>query len=153
MSLIDEAAKFAEHAHRHQRRKYKGDPYFTHCQAVAELVMQRSKDPTVIAAAYLHDIIEDTEITEKDLISCFGAEVTALVVELTDVFTCESFPYLNRETRKGLEVQRIATISPSAKMIKICDLAHNTSDIVANAPIRFAQLYMTEKAALLEVLE
>ena len=75
------------------------------------------------------------------------------MVELTDVFTHEAFPYLNRETRKGLEVQRIATVSANAKMIKICDLAHNTSDIVANAPIQFARLYMQEKAALLEVLE
>ena len=58
MSLIDEAAKFAEDMHRHQRRKYKGDPYFTHCEAVAELVKQRTQDPIVIAAAYLHDVIE-----------------------------------------------------------------------------------------------
>lgn len=149
--LTSDAYRFAARAHEGQVRKYTGKPYLTHCVAVAELVREKTTDPEIIAAALLHDTLEDTDTTFEDLRDVLGLEVAHLVLELTDVYTKEQFPDMNRAERKRLETNRLAQISDDAKLIKICDIASNTADIVKNDP-KFAVLYLKEKAAMLEVL-
>ncbi len=147
------AAKFAAAAHAKQTRKWTGVPYFTHVEAVARRVAALpGSDTTMVAAAYLHDTLEDTATTYAELVTEFGPEVANLVLELTDVFTPEAYPHLNRKARKALECARLATVSTRAKSIKLADVADNAADIATTAPAGFARVWLAEKAALLKVL-
>lgn len=151
-SITARARAAAELAHAGQVRKYTGEPYVTHCIAVASEVVLRGGDDHQVAAALLHDTLEDTHLTPADLVADFGQDVADLVLELTDVYTSEAYPSWNRALRKAAEAERIRRISPRAKLVKLCDIRDNTKDIVANAPTGFAALYLREKARVLEVL-
>jgi (p)ppGpp synthase/HD superfamily hydrolase len=148
--LIERAARFAAAAHEGQWRKYTGEPYVTHCNAVAAAVQAAGADEATVAAAYLHDTLEDTETTYATLVREFGTEVADLVVELTKVYTEEGYP--NRKDRKALERARLAKVSPRAKLIKRADLAHNRPSIEKHAPKSFAAMWLSEMTPLLEVL-
>ncbi len=151
LDLVKAAALFAENAHRGQTRKYTGDPYFNHCRAVADSVENITQDKRVIAAAYLHDVLEDTDTMWEELLIVFGGAVTDIVCELTDVFTSEEFPYLSRALRKEMECRRLATISNEAKLIKVWDIHDNTGTIVER-DLKFAKVYLVEKEAVLEAI-
>jgi len=119
-----------------------------HLEAVAKLVAGVSDDAEVIAAAWLHDTVEDTPATLDDIEAHFGSSVAELVEELTDV----SMPSDgNRARRKALDCRHTAQASPRAKMVKLADLIDNCRDITRHDP-RFARVYLTEMAALLKVL-
>ena len=148
--LVDKARRFAIKAHGRldHRRKYSSEPYPVHLQAVADLVASVGDDPEMIAAAWLHDTVEDTPTTEAELHERFGPEVTQLVAELTDVSQPADG---NRAIRKSIDRGHLAQASPRAKTIKLADLIHNCQDICSHDP-EFAKIYLTEMAALLEVL-
>src|SRR5262249_6200576 len=74
-----------EHRRIDHRRKYSKQPYDVHLKAVAELVAAVTDDPEMIAAAWLHDVVEDTPVTLDDVEKEFGAAVARLVDGLTDV--------------------------------------------------------------------
>ena len=151
--MIERAALFSRAAHQAvgQRRKYTGEPYWQHPVAVAEIVSAvEAVTPEMIAAAFLHDVLEDTDVTPMDIKECFGQRVAILVQELTDQFTDPEMG--NRAHRKALERDRLAEISPEAQTIKYADLIDNTGSIVARAP-GFARVYLAEKRQLLEVME
>jgi (p)ppGpp synthase/HD superfamily hydrolase len=151
MSDIEQrAAAFAAWQHNaiNQRRKYTGEPYINHPAAVAEIVRSVPHTEEMLAAAWLHDTVEDTGATIIDIQVEFGLEVASLVEQITDV-SCPSDG--NRKTRKALDRDHIAKASPQAKTIKLADLIDNSASIVAHDP-EFAKVYLEEKAALLEVL-
>ena len=147
--LIKQARNFAKKAHKNQTRKYTGEPYFNHCEAVALKVSKQRQDPHVIAAAYLHDVIEDTDVTLEQLHEKFGNKVTDLVKDLTDHYTPEAYPTLNRAARKKLEAERLAKTSLNARIIKAADIEDNTKSITKYDP-GFAKIYLKEKEYLLE---
>lgn len=149
MSIILEAQRFATIAHDGQPRKYTGEPYVTHCAAVAQLVAATSGDEAMVAAAWLHDTVEDTPATLDELRALFGFDVADLVYWLTDVSQPGDG---NRAFRKSLDRDHIARAPARAKAIKLADLIDNTSSITAHDP-GFARIYMYEKRALLVVLE
>jgi (p)ppGpp synthase/HD superfamily hydrolase len=149
--LILRAAAYAERVHRGQPRKYTGEPYIVHPVEVAHLVATVNPGDEVVAAALLHDVVEDCGITVPQLIRAFGERVGHLVYEVTDRYTKENFPEFNREKRKWLEVQRIAKIPAVAKVIKLADMISNTQSIMLHDP-DFAKVYMPEKRAMLDVL-
>lgn len=80
--LIRKAYEFAEKAHEGQFRA-SGEPYITHCVAVATILVQLQVPPTVVAAALLHDTVEDTAITNEQLMDEFGEEISRLVDGVT----------------------------------------------------------------------
>lgn len=149
MKTIERSAKqFATKAHAGQQRKYTGEPYIKHPAEVVELVRSVPHTEAMLAAAWLHDVIEDTPIRLEDIEQAFGKEVADLVDDLTDV----SHPSDgNRRKRKHLDLLHTAKTSPAAKTIKLADLISNTRSIVAHDP-EFARVYLTEKAALMKVL-
>src|ERR1041385_6616149 len=105
LSLILKALRFAADKHTHQRRKdADASPYINHPIAVAEAFCSIGKvsDPIAIVAAILHDTIEDTETSGAELEQYFGAEIRAIVEEVTDD---KSLP---AETRKRLQVEHAA---------------------------------------------
>ena len=76
--LVDRAYQFSEKVHRGQKRK-SGDPYFNHVLAAAENIAEWNLDEQTIAAAILHDTVEDTSATLDDIKKNFGEEVAFLV--------------------------------------------------------------------------
>ena len=150
-ALIEKARQFALQAHRSigQRRKYTHLPYEVHLEAVAEMVASVSSDPEMIAAAWLHDAVEDTPVTLPKIREKFGAAVAHLVKELTDVSRPGDG---NRAMRKALDRQHLAGASARAQTIKLADLIDNYRDICSHDPA-FAKVYGKETAALLAVLK
>ena len=150
MNIIEKARVFATAAHHAagNARKYTGEPYINHPAAVVELVSNVPHTPEMIAAAWLHDTVEDTYVS-LDLIKFeFGEKVADLVYWLTNKSTREDG---NRATRKAINRLHIAQASPEAKTIKLADLLDNTASIIKHEP-NFAKVYMAEKAELLKVL-
>jgi hypothetical protein len=148
--LIAKARRFATEAHARieQRRKYTQQPYQVHLKSVAELVAGVTSDPEMIAAAWLHDTVEDTPATFGDLEREFGPEVTRLVADLTDVSKASDG---NRAARKAIDRLHTAQASPRAKTVKLADLIDNCRDICRH-DAAFARVYLGEAAALLEIL-
>ena len=117
-------------------------------RVVAQLVGEVTDDPEMIAAAWLHDTVEDTPATLDDIEAEFGKPVADLVEELTDV----SMPGDgNRAVRKEIDRKHTAQASSRAKTVKLADLIDNCRDITKHDP-RFARIYLGEMAQLLEVL-
>lgn len=131
-----------------QVRKYTGEPYINHPFRVASQVQGYGGDRAMVAAALLHDVVEDTQVSVSDIRHHFGSDVAQLVDELTDVSRPSDG---NRAERKALDLAHTATASPRAKTIKLADLFDNTADIVRHDP-KFAKTYLAEKHALMEVL-
>ena len=148
--LIERARLFATSAHQRigHRRKYSNQPYQVHLQAVAELVASVSDDPEMIAAAWLHDTVEDTPATLDDISEKFGAAVAELVENLTDVSKPGDG---NRAIRKAIDRDHSARASARAKTVKLADLIDNCRDITKNDE-RFARVYLAEMGDLLKVL-
>lgn len=149
--LVQRAARYATQAHRRidHRRKYSGQPYQVHLEAVATLVASVTDDPETIAAAWLHDTVEDTPATLEDIEAEFGPAVAELVEELTDISRPGDG---NRAQRKELDRRHLALASPRAKTVKLADLIDNCRDIVGHDP-GFARIYLGEMQALLPVLK
>jgi (p)ppGpp synthase/HD superfamily hydrolase len=150
-SLIEKASAFALERHEHHKRRYTGEPYFNHLAGVARLVRRLTTDEEVIAAAYLHDSVEDTETTLDEVRALFGDRVCRIVDELTDHFTPEAYPKLNRAERKKREATRLGGVSYDAKLVKICDILDNASSIDQHDP-KFALVWRAEKEATLRAM-
>lgn len=145
------ARLFAEDAHGriNHRRKYTGIPYTEHLRAVVNLVAEVTDDPEILAAAWLHDTVEDTPVTLRDIEATFGPTLAHLVLELTDVSRPGDG---NRAARKAIDLHHLALASPRAKSVKLADLIDNCRDICANDP-GFGRIYIAEMNALLGVLK
>ena len=148
--LIKKAAKFAAKAHGDisHRRKYTNEPYIVHPAQVAHMVSKVTDDVVMIAAAWLHDTVEDTPVSIEDIRREFGNEVAELVDDLSDVAKPEDG---NRAVRNEINRKHTATASPRAKTIKLADLIDNTKSIVEHDH-DFAIVYLKEKELVLEVL-
>ena len=146
--MLDDVLKFATAAHGDQRRKYTNDPYINHPIAVAEIVETVPHTPEMIAAALLHDVVEDTDVTIEQVEAKFGYKVAELVGWLTDISRPEDG---NRKTRKALDRDHSANAPAEAQTIKLADLIHNTISIAEHDP-NFWKVYREEKIELLKVL-
>lgn len=149
-TIVELADTFALAAHSavQQVRKYTNEPYIVHPREVREILLKYATNavtPQMEAAALLHDVVEDCNITVEHVRSVFGEEIAALVSELTDV----SMPSDgNRRVRKTKDLAHTASASISAKTIKIADLISNTKSIVQYDQ-NFARVYLREKADIL----
>ncbi|WP_058910516.1 HD domain-containing protein [Entomohabitans teleogrylli] len=142
-SLEDRARRFAARAHAAcgQRRKYTDEPYIVHPQAVVELVRSVCRQETVLAAAWLHDTVEDTDTTLEDIAERFGAEVASLVAMVTNPPVAQE---LNRPQRKYQHFLYTAQGSAAAQTIKIADIIDNTRELL-RFDAQFARVYLPEK--------
>jgi (p)ppGpp synthase/HD superfamily hydrolase len=148
--LIERAQAFAYAAHEAigHRRRYTNLPYTTHLENVAQIVIVAGGSDEMVAAAYLHDVLEDTQVTEIVLRDFFPKEVCDMVVDMTDTPKQEG---LNRKSRKELDRARLAAAGPGVHTVKLADLIDNSKDIVQHDP-NFARVFMHEKQALLRCL-
>ena len=150
MNIVEKARVFATAAHGAvaQLRKYTHEPYIVHPAEVFSIVTTVECSREMMAAAWLHDVVEDTGVTIETIKAEFGEEVAELVGWLTDVSRPEQG---NRATRKAIDRAHTAMAPADAQTIKLADLISNCSSIKEHDEA-FAKVYFEEKRLLLEVL-
>lgn len=139
----------AAHSAVGQERKYTYEPYWEHPEAVVTTLREIGADSDTICTAWLHDVVEDTEVELSTIYNNFGFKISKMVSEITDVSIYTSG---NRALRKKLDRNHLSKACPEVKTVKLADLIDNTKSIVEHDP-KFAAVYLKEKAALLEVLK
>jgi guanosine-3',5'-bis(diphosphate) 3'-pyrophosphohydrolase len=130
-STIIEAVHFAAQKHTGQQRKgAKGEPYINHPVHVAQIIhtIGGVSDFEVLAASILHDTLEDTNTSERELEEKFGKPILDLVKEVTDD---KSLP---KQKRKQLQIEHAPHLSVGATLIKIADKISNITDITTSPP-------------------
>src|SRR5688572_27540790 len=126
-----DALAFAAERHRDQRRKDAvASPYINHPIALARVLANEAGvfDPVVLAAALLHDTIEDTETTAAELRERFGERIASIVLEVSDD------PALPKAERKRRQIDGAASLSREAKLVKLADKTCNLRDMASNPP-------------------
>lgn len=126
MNIKEKAKKFAIKKHKNQKRK-NGEDYINHPINVAGLVKIYKKShnlDNLISAAYLHDILEDTNTSYYELVKCFGYNIANLVLELT---TNEDMK--NDIGKAKYLAYKLKAMTNWALTIKLCDRLHNISDL------------------------
>jgi (p)ppGpp synthase/HD superfamily hydrolase len=151
MTMVERARVFATAAHAavKQVRKYTFEPYIVHPAEVAGIIDSlEGATFEMIAAAWLHDVVEDTGVSSEVIRAEFGNEVAELVGWLTDVSRPEDG---NRAVRKAIDREHTARAPAEAQTVKLADLIANSRSIMAYDPA-FARVYLAEKRMLLAVL-
>lgn len=159
MTILQQVQEFATRAHGDQRRKFEDAPYHVHLVRVMELCATVTKDMPILAAALLHDTLEDTAVTSRGLneflhsiMSDTDAKRThQLVTELTDVYIKARYPRWNRSRRKQQEVIRLSSVSAEAQTIKYADIIDNSQSF-AGSDDEFAEVYLKEVKTLLNAM-
>jgi len=131
MLLFVDAVAFAAAKHRTQRRKdVEASPYINHPIALAHVLAFEAQvsDEHVLAAAMLHDTLEDTQTSFAELKQRFGLAIAKTVAEVTDDKT------LPKRTRKALQIEHAPHLSKRAKLVKLADKICNLRDVAANPP-------------------
>jgi len=126
---------FAADKHRGQSRKDANNtPYINHPIALANLLTNHAgiSDVNVIAAAILHDTVEDTDATVDDIEELFGRTVRDIVIEVTDDKSLPS------PERKRLQIEHAGSLSHEAKLVKLADKISNLQDIISSPPVRWS---------------
>lgn len=145
--VVMKARIFAKSMHQGQYRKFDKKPYFVHPARVAKIVRKVTNDPELIAAAYLHDTLEDTVATRKILIKKFGVRIANLVEELTS----NPDNMAKFESKAAYLVDKMLKMSNDALLIKLADRLDNTSDF-ETASSEFIAKYRAETNYILSHL-
>jgi len=143
------AFQYMKEAHGDQKRKYSGEPYWTHPNAVAKILESVGCPDHIVIAGLLHDVVEDTDKTIYDIDAIFGNKVAKVVEQVTDVSQPQDG---NRRERKLMDKNHLAISDYSGATVKLADLIHNTMSIVKHDK-SFAKIYLEEKKELLKVLK
>jgi GTP diphosphokinase / guanosine-3',5'-bis(diphosphate) 3'-diphosphatase len=119
----------------HRRKGERAEPYVNHLAEVADLVAEATDgtDPCLVAAAVLHDTIEDTGFTRAELEAQFGSDVAELVAEVTDDTA------LTSAERKQLQVDHAGRISTRARLLKLADKTSNLRSIATSPPTDWSE--------------
>jgi len=129
IQIVTRAADFAAQRHTHQRRKGEAEePYFNHLAHVAALLADAGADANLVAAGYLHDTIEDQEVTHAELVEAFSLDVADLVAHVTDN------KRLTKDQRKRLQVEHAPHLPPRAQMLKMADKISNLNALLTSPP-------------------
>ncbi|HEY1115707.1 MAG TPA: HD domain-containing protein [Chitinophagaceae bacterium] len=155
--VLKQIRDFADKSHGNQMRKYTPERYIVHPERVMKICRGYSDDVTILAAALLHDVLEDTPVTQEDihdfLLGLMDREKTertvGLVVELTDVYVKEDYPQWNRRKRKERETARLEKTSADSQTVKYADIIDNSAEII-HYDTEFAPLFLHECRAILK---
>ena len=123
-TLLNRAYVYAMKAHGSQMRA-SGDPYFSHPLEVAAILTELKLDDATIAAALLHDVVEDTEATHQEIVDLFGAEIGALVDGLTKI---KRLDLVTKEAAQAENLRKLLlAISKDIRvlLVKLADRLHN----------------------------
>ncbi len=148
-NLVTRALELATRAHKGQLRRYTNEDYITHPIAVMHIVKTATDEDEDLAAALMHDVEEDTDVTNEEISSKLGVGVGSLVKEVTNVSKKTDG---NRKTRKAIDKSHLAKASDRAKTLKIADGLDNIPSIMENDQ-KFGKTYLLEKMELLPILK
>jgi (p)ppGpp synthase/HD superfamily hydrolase len=159
-TILKKIATFADKAHGNQQRKYKEERYIEHPLRVMRICKSYGYPLPVLAAAILHDVVEDTNTTPEqidDFLNTLMNEADVdhtvdLVSELTDVYTKHQYPKFNRRKRKAREADRLEAISAEAQTIKYADIIDNAQEI-ADHEDDFAPVFLRECRMLIQKMK
>jgi guanosine-3',5'-bis(diphosphate) 3'-pyrophosphohydrolase len=155
--ILEQIKDFAAKAHGEQRRKFADEPYIAHPIRVMELCAAYTNDITVLAAALLHDVLEDTPVKKEEISSFLltimdtgkAQRTLQLVDDLTDRYVKSNYPQWNRRKRKAKEAERLADTGADSQTIKYADIIDNSAEI-AHQETDFAKPFLLECNALLK---
>jgi (p)ppGpp synthase/HD superfamily hydrolase len=142
-NIVEKAKAFA--LARHGDQKYGEKPYSGHLQAVCDALTDHANPlDTMLAAAWLHDVLEDTETTREELTTEFGKEVTNLVWAVT------GDDKLSREESTKLTIQKLKS-HPRAALLKLADRYANVSASLEEKKAKYLTVYAQEHEQYMEV--
>lgn len=124
-SFVDKAIRFAVDAHANTERRGKGFPYVIHVLEAMEIVATITSDPELLAAAALHDTVEDTDVTVDQIRAEFGERVATLVDAESDRFETGVSETDSWKSRKQAAIDRLAAASHDAKIVAMGDKLSN----------------------------
>lgn len=147
-TVLEKAKDWCVRAHEGQTRD-DGRPYSTHPMAVADILQEQGiTDVATLAAAYLHDVVEDTSVTAEQIREAFGEEIASLVEELTN----PNFPGRTFEEKHRTLAEHARKMTDKAKAIKLADRLHNLTEMQEWSMER-QQRYARATVDLLQALE
>lgn len=124
-SLLDKAIVFAVKAHADTERRGKGFPYIVHPMEAVEIVATMTPDQELLAAAILHDTVEDTDVTADDIRAEFGDRVASVVISESDEIVAGVSEEDSWRGRKQAAIDRLAKASLESKMVALGDKLSN----------------------------
>ena len=124
-TLLDRAIIFAVRAHAGTERRGKGFPYIVHPLEAVEIVATMTRDQELLAAAALHDTVEDTDVTVEQISAEFGDRIASLVVSESDTMPTGMSEEDSWHTRKQAAIDRLANASHDAKIVALGDKLSN----------------------------
>lgn len=139
--FLDRALIFAIRAHVNQERRGKGFPYIVHPLEAVSIVATMTPDQEMLAAAALHDTVEDTGVTVEQLREEFGERVARLVEEESDKFIEGMSEAQSWHTRKQMAIDRLAAASRDAKVVALGDKLSNMRAIARDYAIQGDNLW------------
>ena len=149
--LLDHAIIFAVQAHHNTERRGKGFPYIVHPMEAVEIVATIIPDQELLAAAALHDTIEDTDVTVEQLREAFGERVAELVYAESDQFAEGISEEESWHERKQAAINRLAAASHDAKIVAMGDKLSNMRAIWRDYQVKGDELWkifhVTDKAS------
>lgn len=123
--LLDRAIIFAVNAHAGTERRGKGYPYIVHPMEAMEIVATMTADQELLAAAALHDTVEDTDVTVEQLRAEFGERIASLVADESDVMPAGMTEEASWHQRKQAAIDRLSKASHDAKIVAMGDKLSN----------------------------
>lgn len=149
--LLDRAIVFAVEAHHNTERRGKGFPYIVHPMEAVEIVATITSDQELLAAAVLHDTIEDTDVTYEQLLALFGERIANLVYAETDRFAEGVSEADSWHDRKQAAIERLAASPYEAKIVALGDKLSNMRAIARDYALKGDELWnifhVTDKKA------
>ena len=140
-SLLDRAIVFAVEAHHDTERRGKGFPYIVHPLEAVAIVATMTSDQELLAAAALHDVVEDTAFTLDDLRQEFGERVAALVEQESDKFVPGADESASWRERKQAAIDRLAAAPYEAKIVALGDKLSNMRAIARDYAVKGEELW------------
>ncbi len=148
ITVVSMAHDMAQDRHGDQIRKFNGEPYFNHPLRVVQLIGMYTKDEHIIAAGYLHDLVENhKKTTHSEINDIFGNRISGLVFEVTSD--------KEKQTKIGKPeylLSKMLKMTDDALLIKLCDRLDNISDYIG-APESFVRRYTNETTFIINNLK
>ena len=135
-AVLDRAIIFAVKAHSGTERRGKGYPYIVHPLEAVEIVATMTKDQELLAAAALHDTVEDTDVTVEQIREEFGDRIAALVADESDQFEVGVSEEDSWHRRKQAAIDRLSKASREAKMVALGDKLSNMRAIARDYAVQ-----------------
>ena len=139
--LLDRAIVFAVRAHAGTERRGKGFPYIVHPMEAIEIVATMTPDQELLAAAALHDTVEDTDVTVEQIRDEFGDRVAELVAAESEDKDCGVSKEESWHARKQAAIDRLASASRDSKIVALCDKLSNMRAIARDYSIQGDSLW------------